>query len=311
MAKLTTADWVARAKLKHGDRFDYDSTEYAGASSPVTVRCRIHGPFTVEARVHLQKRGGCKACSACSFSKAKSTPEREFTRRASIAHHGKYTYSDYVKMSGLVTITCPDHGAFRQKAYHHIAGRGCPRCMAAVLSKANTMSQSAWVAKASRLWGSRFDYSLVKYTGGLDPVVIICKKHGAFTQVARAHLQNGGCLRCALSKGEERICRTLERLGLPYQRQFRITKCRSKKGNMLPFDFAFSVGSIHHLVEFDGEQHVTPVASWGGVAAYRATVENDKIKDHFALTNGFTLTRIAYRDIHKVERIIEELVNVS
>jgi hypothetical protein len=59
--RLTTADFIERAKNKHGDRFTYDNADYRGYDSPVLVTCRKHGDFSILAR-HLIYGQGCQNC---------------------------------------------------------------------------------------------------------------------------------------------------------------------------------------------------------------------------------------------------------
>ncbi len=54
-----------------------------------------------------------------------------FTRKKVILkHNGFYTYprTDYVNDRTKVTITCPVHGDFDQKASNHLQGHGCHKC---------------------------------------------------------------------------------------------------------------------------------------------------------------------------------------
>jgi len=61
--KLTTREWIRRAKIKWGETFDYSKAKYDGAFSFVTITCRKHGDFKQEARVHLASMG-CPKCNA-------------------------------------------------------------------------------------------------------------------------------------------------------------------------------------------------------------------------------------------------------
>jgi hypothetical protein len=56
--------------------------------------------------------------------------QEEFLRRAQEAHGDRYGYDKarYVAGKRPVTITCPDHGEFRQMPLSHWKGHGCPRC---------------------------------------------------------------------------------------------------------------------------------------------------------------------------------------
>lgn len=40
---LTTADFVSKAKLVHGDKYDYSKTVYLGSKSKIKIICPIHG----------------------------------------------------------------------------------------------------------------------------------------------------------------------------------------------------------------------------------------------------------------------------
>jgi hypothetical protein len=61
--------------------------------------------------------------------------QEEFVRRAKSAHGDRYDYSQtlYRKYGEKVSIVCKTHGRFDQKASHHLAGRGCRKCAAAIL----------------------------------------------------------------------------------------------------------------------------------------------------------------------------------
>ena len=45
--------FVAEAKKRHGDKFNYDKTEPKGACSKVIVNCPVHGDYEVTANRHL------------------------------------------------------------------------------------------------------------------------------------------------------------------------------------------------------------------------------------------------------------------
>ena len=54
----------------------------------------------------------------------------QFVAKAREIHGDKYDYSKvvYTKMHDYITITCPKHGDFLQKAYSHLNGKGCSKC---------------------------------------------------------------------------------------------------------------------------------------------------------------------------------------
>lgn len=54
-----------------------------------------------------------------------------------------------------------------------------------------------FIAIAKKVHKDRYDYSLVKYTGALEKVEIICKEHGSFWQQANTHIRGQNCPVCA------------------------------------------------------------------------------------------------------------------
>lgn len=60
--KLTTEEWVARAKKQHGDKYDYADSVYVGAETRTSVRCRTHGVFYTTTD-HIYQATGCPKCS--------------------------------------------------------------------------------------------------------------------------------------------------------------------------------------------------------------------------------------------------------
>lgn len=62
-AKLTTKEFIRRAKKKWGDgRYDYSLVEYTSARIPVPIICPKHGEFPQRPGDHLYGKQGCKKC---------------------------------------------------------------------------------------------------------------------------------------------------------------------------------------------------------------------------------------------------------
>ncbi len=58
---VTQEEFVARARSKHGDRYDYSSTQYVSSGCPVAIVCSIHGEFQQHPFDHLDGHG-CHKC---------------------------------------------------------------------------------------------------------------------------------------------------------------------------------------------------------------------------------------------------------
>lgn len=123
-SKLTVDSFIARAKLVHGDMYDYSQTRIAGYHGIATITCREHGEFEQTPNNHLQGKG-CPKCAGKMVSDTNS-----FIAAANEIHGGKYDYSlvEYVSSVGKVKITCEKHGVFEQTPANHLSGNGCPKC---------------------------------------------------------------------------------------------------------------------------------------------------------------------------------------
>jgi len=120
---MTNNEFVIRAKLKHGDEYDYSKSDYKKSKEKVIIICKKHGEFLQAPSEHL-KGSKCKLCSAEKVS------EKEFIFRASKIHKNKYSYEDsnFSLTGNKVFITCPTHGRFEMIANSHLKGHGCKEC---------------------------------------------------------------------------------------------------------------------------------------------------------------------------------------
>jgi protein-arginine kinase activator protein McsA len=82
------------------------------------------------------------------------------------------------------------------------------------------LTQEEYIERAHIIHNNKYDYSLTVYTRGIDHIIIICPKHGEFTQRADTHLEGRGCKRCgelrASPSTEEFIKLAIEKHGDRY-----------------------------------------------------------------------------------------------
>lgn len=123
--KMTTEEFIRKAKEIHGDRYDYSKTVYNGIKNKLKIICPEHGEFWQVAYDHLR---GFK-CEQCKYDNNRMTLE-EFVQRAEEIHGDKYTYNKvkYVSNNVYVTVTCKKHGDFQTHPAWMLMGMGCPYC---------------------------------------------------------------------------------------------------------------------------------------------------------------------------------------
>jgi len=192
-----------RAKKVHGDKYDYSRVQYKGARSKVEIVCPDHGPFWQEPRNHLDGHG-CSECGAIRGGKAKHT-NASFIERARAVHGDKYDYSrvEYKTSQTPVEIVCPDHGPFFPRPGNHVSRKsGCPQCAGYAPTTLELFLQ-----RATKVHGTKYDYSRVQYSGVQTKVEIVCPEHGPFWQEPLSHTNGRGCQKCGVVQ-----CSTAQRL---------------------------------------------------------------------------------------------------
>ena len=126
--KMTTEEFIRKAREVHGDKFDYSMVIYKGSRVKVPIKCNTCGEiFFQEPRIHLSGKSGCKTCSA--KRKIKRLTTEEFIKKAREIHGDRYDYSKVVygkTNNDPVTIICPIHGEFQQKPRLHLENKACP-----------------------------------------------------------------------------------------------------------------------------------------------------------------------------------------
>lgn len=194
--KRTTKDFILDAIKVHGNKYIYDKTEYINKRTKVCITCPKHGDFWQNAQSHLN---GC-GCKECMKEKFRLTYD-DFIQRAKEIHGSKYDYSLITKdnfngATSYVSIICPTHGIFKQKASNHLMGQGCAKCAHDLLHKTKSMPMDEFLTRVKHLYGDRFDMSKVVFENVSTPITVTCKKHGDFYVTPRYFLRGYGCPKC-------------------------------------------------------------------------------------------------------------------
>ena len=191
--KLTTEQFIEKAKEVHGDKYDYSKVNYLNSYTKVTIICPEHGEFEQTPANHLVGKG----CPKCKIEKLKNNHKYnliDFIEKARKVHGDKYDYSkvNYVNNQTKVTIICPIHGEFEQTPINHLLGCNCPMCVGGI-----KFSKEQFIEKAKEVHGDKYNYSKVNYINANTKVIIICPEHGEFEQTPAKHLNGQGCPKCS------------------------------------------------------------------------------------------------------------------
>ena len=123
-------NFIKKAKLLHGNKYDYSNINYVNSHTPIKLVCEEHGKFEIEPCKHLQGQE-CPICQKIiKHNLSCEEKTKIFIEKAKLIHGNKYDYSKtkYVDSNTSVCIICPVHGEFYQKPSNHLNGVGCNFC---------------------------------------------------------------------------------------------------------------------------------------------------------------------------------------
>ena len=287
----TTEEWIASARKKHGDKYDYSKVEYVNSKTKVCIICHEHGEFWQVPNSHLQGCG-CQKCGGCYVPRTE-----EWIASARKTHGDKYDYSkvDYVNNATKVCIICPEHGEFWQIPGDHIRGIGCSKC-----GGTSALTKEEFIKKAHEVHSEKYDYYKVHYVNNRTKVCIKCPEHGEFWQTPKSHLKGRGCQTCNLSHLERSVMNYLDEHGITYDYQKRF-----KWLGLQSLDFYlpdYNVG-----IECQGGQHFEPADYFGGEDGFKQTLERDKRKFKKCQKNGIKVLYYSNLSIEYPYEVFEDL----
>lgn len=172
--KLTTEEFIKKAREVHGDKYDYSKVEYVDNKTKVCIICPIHGEFWQSPEKHLSSQG-CKKCHHESIAKQFRLGKDKFVEKATAIHNGFYDYSavEYVNSHTKVQIICPIHGVFPQDPASHLRGHGCPFCA----DVENGKKRRKWTYEKCQEEAKKYK-TKVAFQKGYPGAYLYARKHG-------------------------------------------------------------------------------------------------------------------------------------
>ena len=205
MVKLTTEEFIKKAREVHGDKYDYSKVKYVNNKTKVCVICKEHGEFLQRPIDHLRGHE-CSECGKKKNIESRRKAIEEFIEKARKVHGDKYDYSKvkYENTSTKVCIICKEHGEFWQVPYAHLNGHGCPKCAYKDGRKRHIYTQEEIIEKIRSLFGERYGYEKVVYKAMKIPITLVCHEkdangveHGEFSiRPDNLFSSNQACPKC-------------------------------------------------------------------------------------------------------------------
>lgn len=229
MRKFTLKEFIEKARLIHGNKYDYSKTIYVTKRDKVTITCPIHGDFVQCAGHHVRGQG----CPECGKIKAKLRNGEYKNSRKNILTFkddiknifgDKYeVIGEYINNKTKIELYCKEknkdgieHGSFFARPDSLMQGHGCKHFKNGKIYK----------EKFIKKYGDKYDYSYIvddMYYDAKDVIKIICKEHGPYEQKIKNHLTKCGCPEC----GKEKISRS-KKLSFNIVKERLTTICEGK-----------------------------------------------------------------------------------
>lgn len=293
--RLTQEEFIEKARLKHGDKYDYSEVAYVNKKTKVRIICPEHSSFLQTPEKHLMGRG----CPQCGGTCKLNT--EEFIEKAREIHGDKYDYSEveYKNSKTKVCIICPEHTSFLQKPNDHLDGHGCSKC-----GGTGKLCTKEFIEISKKVHKDKYNYSEVVYVDNRTKVHIICPIHGPFYQISKSHLKGHGCPQCNQSKLEKEVKIILENNNINFKyNEFNFDWLRIKRGLQLDF----YLPNYNIAIECQGIQHFEAFDFFGGEEKLFRCQERDRIKKILCEEHGVKLYYVNYDD--NIEERMNEILN--
>ena len=289
----TTEDFLKEAREIHGDKYEYDLSNYQNRNTKIRIFCKeCQEWFLMTPKSHINKKAGHKKCA---LRKRFQLGKEEFIKKANLIHNFKYDYSltNYVNSKTKIKIICKKCGViFEQVPLSHLKGIGCPKCGAIKCRITQTKSAEDFLTEARKIHGDKYEYDLSTYQNRERKIRIICPKHGEFFQAAFKHLTGQGCPNCSKSKGENLIKNYLNSKGINFIPNKTFPDLRDI--GLLSYDFYIKEKNL--LIEFNGIQHYKSIEHFGGIKTFHKQLHHDWLKRRYARKNNINLLVIKYNE---------------
>ena len=196
----------------------------------------------------------------------------DFVIKANKTHNSKYKYikeSDCIDSFAYITIVCPIHGEFKQIAYAHLKGQGCPKC-----AGNHKFTTDEFIELAKQKNHNNISFEKTIYINKRTKVIATChekdefgNEHGDYETYPKNILNGCKCPKCAhkhnINKGREYVVKTKwSEETIKQKTEEFIKKCKDKHLEQnISFEETVYLGSMvktKFICNKHGEFYMTP-----------------------------------------------------
>ena len=281
------------------EKFGYEllSKEYIDNQTKLLVRCPCGHEYEVRYASFQQGR----RCKTCRDNKYRTSYEDVKNFIESIGY--ELLSDEYKNENKKIKVRCNKGHEYETRLSSLKEGCRCKKCITHEIAK-NKKHSYEYIKN----YIEDFGYELLssEYDCDSEKIILKCPKGHIYNTATFASFRQGNrCPICRESRGEKEVKRTLDKLNVKYEQQYKFEDCKIKL--CLPFDFYLFDYNI--LIEYDGQQHFEIVDFYGGLDKFIDTKIRDTIKNEYCRKNNIRLVRIPYWDFNEIEMILIKELN--
>ena len=219
--KKTTKQFIEESKSIYGDIYDYSDTEYKGRDKPVTLKCKLHGSFTVSlANNHLRKNIGCTLCKRLHKGMEKIREHYDVSKYIFEDTNLHTTIRVKDKQDLFIKIICKNHGFCREEHLRNVVNGSiknlCKSCLTENKEKerqeleikkrtirtyptpVNKLSIDTVKKRCNESFGYNISFDNMVYVNAHKSFYLQCNIHNHYFNVVLHKIKTGdyGCRYC-------------------------------------------------------------------------------------------------------------------
>lgn len=148
---------------------------------------------------------------------------------------------------------------------------------------ANRLTKSEFIDRARKTHGSMYSYELSDYRGMDYKILITCKQHGVFSQLARVHVQGSHCPKCVRESRQVAIHQNTTMVATTEKKPAEQNRVRGFWDSVFyPVDKFFSAFGINFMSPPEGELVEDPTMHRGKLPAHYTATQKSTMKSRLS-----------------------------
>jgi len=263
---------------------------FTGAKNPVTIRCnKCQHIYYYNRGTTLYSSRRKYFCPLCNSESVKSMVEACEKNDITIIKYGDNVTSQW-------PLHCNRCNRDFERMPSNWLKKECPYCGTPI----NQISKEQYQKRIDDAFGEG-EFEILDEVPSSKRITVKHKCGFIRKTQPGALINSKGCPRCGgtLSRGEQLIATYLNEHNITFQSQEKL------KDSMQRFDFFLPQYNL--AIEFNGKQHYEPIDIFGGELRFKEQQEFDKKKAEYCQNNGIELFIISYKDIKKIDILLNNL----